>query len=51
MAHVRRKFFDIVKSTKTAGKAHVAMGYIKKLYAIETIAQEQNLDSEEKKLL
>src|SRR3546814_12481747 len=28
LAHARRKFVDIVRSTKTTGKAHVATGFI-----------------------
>ena len=44
MAHVRRKFIEIVKRTNKIGKAQVAVHYISKLYAIEKIAREKNLD-------
>ena len=42
-AHARRKFADIIKVSKTPGKAAVAMGYIRKLYAIEKEARENVL--------
>jgi len=44
MAHVRRKFIEIVKRTRKAGKAQVAVNYIAKLYAVEKQARGQNLD-------
>jgi len=44
MAHVRRKFIEIVKRTSKAGKAQVAVNYIAKLYAVEKQARVQNLD-------
>ena len=47
MAHVRRKFVEIVKRSNKKGKAHIAVTYISKLYAIEKQAREQNLTSEE----
>jgi transposase len=43
MAHVRRKFIEIVKRTNKTGKAQVAVNYIAKLYAIEKSAREKNL--------
>lgn len=49
--HARRKFADIVKVAKKAGKAHVAIGYIKKLYKIEKLAKEQKLSAEQIKEL
>lgn len=43
MAHVRRKFVEIVKRSNNKGKAHVAVTYISKLYAVEKQARETNL--------
>lgn len=43
MAHARRPFAQLVKLVaKTTEKLHQAVAYIKKLYAIETIAREGN---------
>lgn len=36
MAHCRRKFFAITKTTKTVGSAHYAVALISKLYKIES---------------
>jgi transposase len=47
MAHVRRKFIEIVKRTNKNGKAQVAVNYIAKLYGVEKQAQEQNLSPDE----
>lgn len=48
LAHVRRKFYDVVQARKKnrptkskIGSADVALGYIKKLYKIESIAKER----------
>jgi len=47
-AHVRRKFMDAQKgrgmSVKKIGSVDVALGFIRKLYAIEKKAKAQNLD-------
>lgn len=43
MAHVRRKFVEIVKRTNKTGKSQLAVNYIAKLYAIEKQAKKQNL--------
>lgn len=43
MAHVRRKFFEIVRVAKRKrGKAHEAMEFISQLYGIEKHARENN---------
>ncbi|MBI2792223.1 MAG: IS66 family transposase [Gammaproteobacteria bacterium] len=34
-AHVRRKFYDVAQLLKEAGKPHVALAYIQRLYKIE----------------
>ena len=39
-AHCRRKFAEVVKISKTTGKAHEAVSRIKKLYAIEGKAKD-----------
>jgi transposase len=41
-SHVRRKFMEIVKVTKTQGQAWEAVKRIRQLYAIEREAQEQS---------
>jgi transposase len=43
MAHVRRKFIEIVKRTNKTGKAQIAVNYIAKLYAVEKQAREKSL--------
>ena len=50
-AHARRKFYDIVKITKTPGLAHEAMKRIYKLYQIEKYARSAHLSIEERKEL
>ena len=51
-AHARRKFSDIVKTNKNKpGKAHMAVNFIAKLYAVETQARENNLNFEQRKKL
>lgn len=47
MAHVRRKFIEIVKRTNKTGKAQIAVNYIAKLYAIEKYAREEKLHVDE----
>jgi transposase len=47
MAHVRRKFIEIVKRSNKTGKAQVAVNYIAKLYAIEKQAREKNLEPDQ----
>jgi transposase len=44
MAHARRKFAAIVKTTKKTGAAHYAVAVIRKLYRIEDEIKTQNLD-------
>jgi transposase len=50
-AHVRRKFHDIVKASgsnrKKAGSADAALGYIRKLYHLESVARKSMLGPEE----
>lgn len=51
-AHARRKFADIVKANKNKpGKAHMAVNFIAKLYAIEKFAREEKLSFEQRKQL
>ncbi|MBP9777658.1 MAG: IS66 family transposase [Rickettsiaceae bacterium] len=51
-AHARRKFSDIVKANKNKpGKAHMAVNFIAKLYAVEKQARENNLNFEQRKEL
>lgn len=51
-AHARRKFSDIVKTNKNKpGKAHMAVNFIAKLYAVEKQARENNLHFEQRKKL
>lgn len=40
MAHVRRKFYDVAKVSEKVGSAHEALGFIQKLYKIESEARE-----------
>lgn len=47
-AHVRRKFTDIIKTTKGEGRAHHAINIIRKLYAIEREAAILKLSSEQR---
>jgi transposase len=50
-AHVRRKFMDARKAgsskSKKSGSVDVALGYIRKLYAIEKRAQNQQFDEKQ----
>jgi transposase len=50
-AHVRRKFVKVIdaqgKGARKTGSAEVALGYIRKLYAIEKTAREQDLPANE----
>ena len=48
-AHSRRKYMEIVKTTKITGKAHQAISFITKLYNLEKEAK--NLDFSERKKL
>lgn len=48
MAHARRPFAQLVKLAKTTGKSHQAVAYIKKLYAIETIARDGHYSPEQR---
>lgn len=41
-AHARRKFVEIAKNAKAPIRAHQALGYIKKLYDIETEAKDMS---------
>lgn len=50
-AHCRRKFAEIVKLSKTPGKAHEALQFIRKLYGIEKEARENHLTHELRKIL
>jgi len=50
-AHVRRKFFEIVKITNNPGLAHEAVERIGKLYDVEKYARENELSNEERKVL
>jgi transposase len=43
-AHCRRKFAEVVKISNSSGKAHEVIKWISKLYQIENLAREQNLD-------
>ncbi len=48
-AHTRRKFVEVAGLMKTPGRAHTAIAFIKKLYAIES--QIRRLKNEEKRAL
>lgn len=48
-AHTRRKFVEVTALMKTPGRAHTAIAYIKKLYAIES--QIRRLKNDEKRAL
>jgi transposase len=49
--HVRRKFTDIIKTTKGEGRAHHAINLIRKLYAIEREAAILHLSAEQRRAL
>jgi len=40
-AHARRKFKDVAKASKKAGSAEVALGYIQRLYHLESMARKE----------
>ena len=42
-AHARRKFFEVTKVTNNAQSAQIALGFIRKLYEIEHLADEQKM--------
>jgi transposase len=46
MAHCRRKFYDVAKTSVKTGSAHEALGFIQKLYKIESEARD--LDDEKR---
>ena len=48
-AHARRKFMDVTRAMKKgkAGSADVALSYIRKLYKIESEAEEANISGDE----
>lgn len=50
-AHARRKFAEVVKISKTAGKAHEVVKWIGKLYDIERRAKETKLSCIERQAL
>ena len=43
-AHARRKFVDVTKAASMGSAAHEAIEYIRKLYAVETEAEQRSLD-------
>lgn len=47
MAHVRRKFFDATKESKTADGAHIALMKIQKIYHYEGELCSEELSDEE----
>ncbi|MBF0408349.1 MAG: IS66 family transposase [Candidatus Riflebacteria bacterium] len=51
LAHVRRKFVDVVKISKKAGIAQQALDFIGQLYAVEREADEKNLSADQRKSL
>ena len=50
-AHCRRHFADVVKISSKAGKAHEIIKWIAKLYQIESVARDQNMDFVHRKKL
>jgi len=50
-AHCRRKFAEIIKVSKTPGKAAMAVNYIRQLYAIEKEARENYCSFEQRQTL
>ncbi len=48
--HARKRFYEIAKLTKKPHRAHIALTYIQKLYAIERETKELKLDFNEIKL-
>ena len=51
MAHARRKFYEVAQQSKKTGSAHEALGFIQKLYKIESEARELKLEDDERKAL
>ena len=47
LAHVRRKFIESAKATKSGGQANKALKYINKLYRIEKSLRSKNLPPED----
>lgn len=50
-AHCRRKFVEVAKIANAPGKAHEVVKWIGKLYHIESLARDQNLDFRARKKL
>jgi transposase len=50
-AHARRKFVDITKLVKTPGLAHQMVMLIRKLYKVESEADDQGLDPDARRIL
>jgi len=50
MAHARRKFADVCKTSKKKGFATEAMGMFKQLYAIEACAAEEGLNAAQRQV-
>jgi hypothetical protein len=48
MAHARRPFAELVKSTKTIGKSHQAIAFFSNLYAIEKEAKVKELSNNDR---
>jgi transposase len=45
-AHARRKFVDVTKAASSGSAAHEAIDYIRKLYTVESEAEQRSLDDE-----
>jgi transposase len=45
-AHARRKFVDVTKAASLGSAAHEAIEYMRKLYAVESEAEQRSLDEE-----
>src|SRR5208337_5142203 len=46
-AHARRKFVDVTKAASSGSAAHEAIEYIRKLYAVESEAEQRCLNEEQ----
>jgi transposase len=46
-AHARRKFIDVTKAATPGSAAHEAIEYIRKLYAVESEAEQRGLDEKQ----
>jgi len=46
-AHARRKFVDVTKAASSGSAAHEAIEYIRKLYAVESEAEQRSLNEEQ----